>query len=197
MQLLEVCRATKAQILKSIIKKKKKWASVVEKKDSVNAAHRQKATVKVNAAESEQNLFAYENSWALMALDWKLQHDCERTCVGYVCVFRFTSPRQEITLLSLPFPFHLESHPTHSRHTHNPTPWHTLMIPSCMHAYWLQWLPAVNLLLLTNSPSSFLFLSPITDSSRSPSHDTHTHTHTRRMLPSPKLTCCVCTDVTL
>lgn len=71
MQLLEVCRATKAQILKSIIEKKKEqvWFKKKKKFCKCSTAHRQKATVKVNAAESEQNLFAYENSWALMALD--------------------------------------------------------------------------------------------------------------------------------
>lgn len=43
MQLLEVCRATKAQILKSIIEKKKekkKSKCGLNKKDSVNAAQR-------------------------------------------------------------------------------------------------------------------------------------------------------------
>ncbi len=48
---------------------------------------RQKATPEeTNIAESEENSFAYENRWALTALDWKLQHDCVRTCAS-MCAF--------------------------------------------------------------------------------------------------------------
>lgn len=69
-QLSEVCPPIEAGILKAIMKKvKKNEQSVVKGFCKCSTAHRQKATVKVNVAESEQNLFAYENSWALMALD--------------------------------------------------------------------------------------------------------------------------------
>lgn len=37
-------------------------------------------TVKTNMAASGENLFAYENSWALTALEWKLEHDSACTC---------------------------------------------------------------------------------------------------------------------
>lgn len=71
-QLSKICLDIKAQKQQRVIKKKKLKTkqNVAKRFVEASTAHRAGATtMESNMAESEENSFAYENSWALTALD--------------------------------------------------------------------------------------------------------------------------------
>lgn len=81
----------------------------------------------------------------------------------WVCVrfLRSTCPCQEITLHSLPFPFRLESHPTHSSaHTHTTPPFdtHSWCLHACTHTGFSDSLQSTSFCSQTAPPLSFFSL---------------------------------------